>query len=67
MSNAKSAIMEHLNMISDDVKDETEVLNCLYMLMRLERSRERCKSEGTISDDEAAEYFSEKKEMYKEL
>lgn len=22
------------------------------------KSRERCKSEGTISDDEAAEYFS---------
>ncbi len=67
MSNAKSAIMERLNTISDDVKDETEILNRLYMLIRLEHSRERCKSEGTVSDDEVAEYFSKKKEMYKEL
>ena len=67
MSNAKSAIIERLNMISDDVKDETEILNRLYMLIRLEHSRERCKSEGTVSDDEVAEYFSKKREMYKEL
>ncbi len=66
MSSAKAAIMEHLKLISDDMKDEAEVLNRLYMLMRLEHSRERCKSEGTVSDDEVAEYFSKKREKYKE-
>ena len=60
MSNAKAAIMEHLKLISDDMKDEDEVLNRLYMLIRLEHSKERCKSEGTVSDDEVAEYFSKK-------
>ena len=64
MSNAKSAIMEHLNMISDDVKDEVEVLNRLYILIHLEHSRKRCKTEGTISDDEVAEYFSQRKKTY---
>lgn len=66
MSNAKAAIMEHLKLISDDVSDEAEVLNRLYMLMRLEHSKERCKTEGTLSDTEVAEYFHKKKEQYKE-
>lgn len=66
MSNAKTAIMEHLNLISDDVTDEVEVLNRLYMLMRLEHSKERCKTEGTVSDTELAEYFSKKREKYNE-
>ena len=64
MNNAKPAIMEHLNMISDDVKDDVEIHNRLYMLIRLEHSRKRCKSEGTISDDEVAEYFSQRKKTY---
>jgi len=66
MSNAKNTIMEHLNLISDDVTDETEVLNRLYMLMRLEHSKERCKTEGALPDAEVAEYFSKKQEKYKE-
>ena len=51
-------------MISDDVKDEVEVLNRLYLLIHLEHSRKRCKTEGTISDDEVAEYFSQRKKTY---
>ncbi|MGB4658707.1 MAG: hypothetical protein WBI07_05985 [Mobilitalea sp.] len=66
MSNAKTIIMEHLNLISDDVTDEAEVLNRLYMLMRLKHSKERCKTEGTLSDAEVDEYFSKKREKYKE-
>jgi hypothetical protein len=61
MSSAKAIVMEHLKSISDDVSDEAEVLNRLYMLLRLEHSKERCKNEGTVSDDEVAEYFSKKK------
>lgn len=66
MSKAKAIVMEHLKSISDDVTDEAEVLNRLYMLLRLEHSKERCNNEGTVSDDEVAEYFSKKKEKYME-
>ena len=64
MSKAQAAIMEHLKLISDDVRDEAEVLDRLYMLARLEHSKELCKEEGTVSDEEVAEYFSKKKEKY---
>lgn len=66
MSNAKTAIMENLKLISDDVKDEVEVLNRLYMLIRLEHSKERCKTSGTVSDDEVDEYFFMKREKYRD-
>lgn len=66
MSSAKATIMDHLNLISDDVTDEVEVLNRLYMLMRLEHSKERSKTEGTVSDDEVEEYFSKKREKHQE-
>lgn len=62
MSSAKAIVMEHVKSISDDVIDEAEVLNRLYMLLRVEQSKERCKNEGSISDNEATEYFSKKKE-----
>lgn len=59
--------MEQLNLISDDVVDEAEVLSRLCILIRLEHSKERCKTERSVSDDGVAEYFAKKREQYKEL
>ena len=66
MSSAKKNILEYLDKISDDIIDEAEVLNRLEMLMRLEHSKERCKNEGTISDEDMREYFNKKYSQYEE-
>ncbi len=62
MSSTKAIVMEYLKSISEDVTDEVEVLNRLYILLRIEHSIECCKNKGTVSDYEVAEYFSKKKE-----
>lgn len=38
-----------------------EIIKRLYMLMRLEHSRNRCVKEGVYSDIEIAEHFSVKR------
>ena len=47
-----------------DEMDEFELVERLYMLSRLEHSRQRCETEGTLSDEDVSEYFRQKKEMY---
>lgn len=60
MSNSKANIIEKLNHISDDMTEE-QIIERLYMLMRLEHSRNRCDEEGVYSDDEVAAHFAAKR------
>lgn len=60
MSNAKQIIMHNLSAISDDIQDEFEVLENLYKLLKLERSRQSVKEEGSYSTDEVRQYFQKK-------
>ncbi|MCM1246729.1 MAG: hypothetical protein NC293_13910 [Roseburia sp.] len=60
MSSSKASIIEKLNHIPDDMNEE-EILERLYMLMRLEHSRNRCETEGVYSDEEVAEHFAAKR------
>ena len=60
MSNSKANIIEKLNHISDDMTEE-QIIERLYMLMRLEHSRNRCDEEGVYSDDEVASHFAAKR------
>jgi hypothetical protein len=55
MSTAKEIIVNKLEYISDDVQDEFEVLDDLYKLLKLEKSRASVKSEGTFSTAEVRE------------
>jgi hypothetical protein len=52
MNKAKNNIIKKLDMISDDITNEYEIVERLHLLSRLEHSKERCKSEGTCSDEE---------------
>ena len=49
MSTSKANVTEKLNLIPDDL-DETQIVEQLYMLLRLEHSRQRCEEEDTYSD-----------------
>ncbi len=60
MSGSKANIIEKLNYIPDDMTEE-QIIERLYMLMRLEYSRNRCEEEGTFSDEEVAAHFAEKR------
>jgi hypothetical protein len=60
VSTAKETIMNNLNDMSDDVQDEFEVLEGLYKMVKLEKSRESVKHEGTLSTDEVREHFAKK-------
>ena len=60
MSGSKASIIEKLNHIPDDMTEE-QIIERLYMLMRLEHSRTRCEEEGTFSDEEVAAHFAEKR------
>ena len=51
MSTAKELIIDRINSMPDDI-DEMQVLDRLYMLSRLEHSRKRCETEGTIKDSD---------------
>ncbi len=59
MSNAKQLIIKNLSDISDDIQDEFEILENLYKLLRLEKSRRSVQEEGSYSTDEARQYFQE--------
>ncbi len=63
MSTAKSMIIDKVNSISDDM-DEMQIIERLYMLARLEHSVDRCKKEGTVSDEQLDEHFAKKREAY---
>lgn len=60
MSNAKQMIIKNLSDISDDIQDEFEILENLYKLLKLEKSRQSVKEEGSYSTDEVRQYFQEK-------
>lgn len=47
-----------------DDMDESQLIERLYMLMRLEHSQKRCDAEGTYSDEDVVAYFERKREQY---
>ncbi len=63
MSTSKENVIEKLNLIPDDL-DEAQIVERLYMLLRLEHSRQRCEEEGTYSDQDFIDHFNKKKEQY---
>lgn len=50
-----------------DDMDESQLIERLYMLMRLEHSQKRCDDEGTYSDEDVAAYFERKREQYAKI
>lgn len=52
MSGAKQVIINNLSIISDDIQDEFEILENLYKLLKLEKSRQSVKEEGSYSTEE---------------
>lgn len=63
MSSSKANVIEIINSMPDDM-NEAQLVERLYMLMRLEHSKNRCEEEGTVSDEEVALHFAKKKEQY---
>ena len=63
MSTSKENVIEKLNLIPEDL-DEAQIVERLYMLLRLEHSRQRCEEEGTYSDQDFIDHFNKKKEQY---
>lgn len=63
MSGSKASVIEKINRMPDEM-DEFELVERLYMLSRLEHSRQRCETDGALSDEDVSEYFRQKKEMY---
>lgn len=64
MSTAKSLVIDKINMISDDITDEMQIVEQLYILMKLEHSKKRCEKEGTLSTEEVRKHFEEKRRNY---
>ena len=64
MSGAKAAVMNNLQKVPDNITDEIEVINRLYVLARLEHSRKRCDEEGVYSDEDVDAHFLKKRESY---
>lgn len=64
MSTAKSLVIDKINMISDDITDEMQIVEQLYILMKLEHSKKRCEEEGTLSTEEVRKHFEEKRRNY---
>lgn len=60
MSKAKQLIIDNLSVIPDNIQDEFEVLEGLYKLIKLEKSRESAREEGTFSSDSVREHFANK-------
>ena len=50
--------MNKLYEIPDDLQDEMEVLEGVYKLLKLERSKMSVETEGTLSTNDVREYFS---------
>ena len=64
MSTAKALLIDRINLISDDITDEMQIVEQLYVLTRLEHSKKRCEKEGTVSTDEIRKHFAEKRRNY---
>lgn len=63
MSTSKANVIEKINQMPDDM-DEEQLLERLYMLVRLEHSRKRCEKEGVYSDEELIRHFAGRREGY---
>lgn len=63
MSGTKAILIEKINRMPDEL-DEFEIVKRLLVLSRIEHSRQRCESEGTLSDMDVSKYFKQKKAMY---
>lgn len=63
MNSSKKRIIEKISLMPDDM-DESQLIERLYMLMRLEHSQKRCDAEGTYSDEDVVAYFERKREQY---
>ena len=61
MSNAKQLVIKSLSDISDDIQDEFEILENLYKLIKLEKSRQSIQEEGSYTTEEARQ---KKKKKY---
>lgn len=66
MSNSKQNIIEKLNHISDDMTEE-QIIERLYMLMRLEHSKKRCEEEGVYTDEDVTAHFAAKRGRFHKL
>lgn len=64
MSTAKSLVIDKINMISDEITDEMQIVEQLYILMKLEHSQKRCEEEGTLSTEGVRKHFEEKRRNY---
>lgn len=62
MSEAKKKIMESLSLVPDSETDEFMVLEDLYKLMKLKKSRKSAETEGTLSTDDIRKYFAGKRQ-----
>lgn len=60
MSKSKKYILEKLDQIPDDMSEE-QIIERLYMLMRLDHSMKRCEEEGVYSDEEVQAHFVAKR------
>jgi hypothetical protein len=63
MSSSKENVIDKINRMPDDM-DESQLIERLYLLMRLEHSQQRCETEGTYTDEEVAEHFMRKREQF---
>lgn len=61
MSSSKANVIKIISSMPDDM-NETQLIDHLYMLLRLEHSKKRCEDERTYSDEEVALHFKKKRE-----
>ena len=60
MSIAKTTLINLINNVPDDIQDEVEVIESLYKMVKLEKSRLSVEQKGTLSTDEVREHFANK-------
>ena len=60
MSIAKANVYNRLNDISDDIQDEIEILEGIFKQIKLEKSRQSIKEQGTMSTDDVRLYIANK-------
>ena len=57
MSTAKLQVMEILQQIPDTINDEFQVVDDLYKLLKLRKSQNSIKEQGTMTTDEVKDHF----------
>ena len=61
MSVAKAQVMDILQKIPDTVNDEFQIVDDLYKLLKLKRSQNSIKEQGTMTGDEVKSHFKARK------